>query len=152
MARVLSILFLFLVQYAQSVAEPLPANANPDNSKTVLQADEEVYFDGNVKRLVAFPNARLSSGKTLLTADRIEYDRNSTNAFAKGDVIFTNGKFRLLAEGLEVNLTTGDFNASEVKAGFYPWATESKKVKREKGIFTSEDSYFYLRERVFYRK
>ena len=147
MVRVFTFLFIFLTQYSRSVAEPLPADTNSDNSKTVLEADEEVFYDEKIKRLVAYPNARLSSGNTLLTAKRIEYDRNSTNAFAKGDVIFTNGKFRLLAEGLEMNLSTGDFNASEVKAGFYPWATESKEIRSEKGIITSKDSAFYLRER-----
>ena len=145
MVRVFTFLFIFLIRYTHSVAEPLSADAG--EPKTVLEADEEVYFDGNIMRLVAYPNARLSSGPTLLTANRIEYDRNNTNAFAKGDVIFTNGKLRLLAEGLELNLSTGDFNASEVKAGFYPWATESKEIKREKGTITSEDSFFYLRER-----
>ncbi|SVE36543.1 uncharacterized protein METZ01_LOCUS489397, partial [marine metagenome] len=147
MVRVFTFLFIFLTQYSRSGAEPLPADTNSDNSKTVLEADEEVFYDEKIKRLVAYPNARLSSGNTLLTAKRIEYDRNSTNAFAKGDVIFTNGKFRLLAEGLEMNLSTGDFNASEVKAGFYPWATESKEIRSEKGIITSKDSSFYLRER-----
>jgi hypothetical protein len=147
MLRVFPFLFISIGLHAQPAAKPLPADANAGNAKTVLEADDVVYFDGNIKRLVAYPNARLSSGKTLLTANRIEYDRNSTNAFAKGDVIFTNGKFRLLAEDMEMNLSTGDFNASEVKAGFYPWATESKEISSEKGIITSEDSFFYLRER-----
>ena len=147
MVRVFPFLFISIALHAQPAAKPLPADANAGNAKTVLEADDVVYFDGNIKRLVAYPNARLSSGKTLLTANRIEYDRNSSNAFAKGDVIFTNGKFRLLAEDMEMNLSTGDFNASEVKAGFYPWATESKQISSEKGIITSEDSFFYLRER-----
>jgi hypothetical protein len=147
MVRVFPFLFLFVAPYAQSVAEPLAEDANTSNSKTVLQADDEVFFDDKIKKLVAFPNARLSSGKTLMTANRIEYDSNSTDAFAKGNVIFTNGKFRLLANELKINLSTGDFNASGVKAGFYPWATESKEIKRENGIITSNDSFFYLRER-----
>ena len=147
MVRVFSFLFIFIAPYAQSVADPLPEDKSAGNHSTRLEADEEVFYDEKAKRLIAYPNARLSSGKTLLTADRIEYDRNVSKAFAKGDVIFTNGKFRLLSNALEINLSTGDFNASEVKAGFYPWATESKAIKREKGILTSEDSYFYLREK-----
>jgi len=147
MVRVFSFLFIFIAPYAQSVAAPLPEDKSAGNHSTRLEADKEVFYDEKAKRLIAYPNARLSSGKTLLTADRIEYDQNASKAFAKGDAIFTNGKFRLLSDALEINLNTGDFNASEVKAGFYPWATESKAIKREKGILTSEDSYFYLREK-----
>ena len=48
------------------------------NNKTTLDSDNEVYYDELSGRLVATPNARLQSGKVLLTANHIELDRNQS--------------------------------------------------------------------------
>lgn len=145
--KLVTYLFLFLAAYPPLIAEPSTSDPNADKAKTILEAEKEVYFDDKIQRLVATPNARLSSGNLLLTANRIEYDRNRTTAFARGQVTLTDGMFRLLAQDLEINLGTGDFKALEVKAGFYPWVTEGKEITRENGMITSKDSSFYLRDR-----
>ena len=141
----LTCLLLSLAAYSFLHAQSTAPTPSEVAAKTILEAEEEVFFDDKTQRLVATPNARLSSGNFLLTADRIEYDRNRTKAFASGQVTLTDGMLRLLAQDLEINLGTGDFKALEVKAGFYPWATQGKQIIRNKGLITSKDSSFYLR-------
>ena len=112
---------------------------NNATSKTILEADSEVYYDDELKRLVAEPNARLQSGDVLLTADRIEYDRNQSEALALGKVILSDGIIRLLAGKIRINLESGDFNASEVKAGIHPWALFSHEISRRNSIIKAID-------------
>ena len=57
-------------------------SSSPNANKTILESDDEVYFDQALQKLVATPNARLQSGSILLTAHRIEYDRNQSEALA----------------------------------------------------------------------
>ena len=117
---------------------------NNATSKTILEADSEVYYDDELKRLVAEPNARLQSGDVLLTADRIEYDRNQSEALALGKVILSDGIIRLLAGKIRINLESGDFNASEVKAGIHPWALFSHEISRRNSIIKAIDSSLYI--------
>ena len=102
--------------------------SSDDSNKTILEADKEVYFDDSIQKLVATPNARLKSGPILLTAERIEYDTNTSEALAIGKVILTDGNFRLLAEKTMLNMETGDFNATEVKTMLYPLAYKVQRV------------------------
>ena len=62
---------------------------------------------------------------------RIEYDQINGNVYASGKVIFSDGFIRVLAREVSINLGTGDFNASEVKSGFYPWFIHSNEIKRK---------------------
>ena len=140
-------LFLFLAAYARLTAEIQNTGPAKDQAKTILEAEEEVFFDDETQRLIAAPNARLSSGSLLLVADRIEYDSKKTEAFASGQVTLTDGTLRLLAREMEINLGTGDFKALDVKAGFYPWVTEGSEIMRENDLITSKDASFYLLDR-----
>ena len=116
-------------------------------NKTILEADNEVYFDETLQRLVAFPNARLQSRQVLLIADRIEYDRNQSEAFAQGKVILSDGEIRLLAKSLQINLMTGDFNASGIKFGLHPWAIQSEEISRQNSTIKILDSSLYFIEK-----
>ena len=122
-------------------------SSSPNANKTILESDEEVYFDQALQKLVATPNARLQSGSILLTAHRIEYDRNQSEALATGKVLLTDGTIRLLAEKTKINLITGDFNASKVKTMLYPIALKSREISRSKNIIQGIDSsLYYLNE------
>ena len=122
-------------------------SSSPNANKTILESDEEVYFDQALQKLVATPNARLQSGSILLTAHRIEYDRNQSEALATGKVLLTDGTIRLLAEKTKINLITGDFNASKVKTMLYPIASKSREISRSKNIIPGLDpSLYYLNE------
>ena len=144
-----SVIFLLLAVAASPLLWSQTPNSAPlsKQAKTILEAEKEVFFDDETQRLIATPNARLSNGSLLLTANRIEYDRNRTIAFARGDVTLTNGTLRILARELEINLSTADFKALDVKAGFYPWVTEGSEITKENNKITSKDSFFYIRDR-----
>ncbi len=113
------------------------------NDKTILDSDNEVYYDELSGRLVATPNARLQSGQVLLTANRIELDRNQSEAYANGKVILSDGEVRLLANSIKLNFKTGNFVADEVKAGIHPWAFQSKEIRRVDSIIMGIDSSLY---------
>ena len=134
-------LLTFLIRYLNGQSEDLEYNTT---TKTILEAESEVIYDQRLKRLVATPNARLVSGEILLTAERIEYDQNQSDVLAIGKVILSDGIIRLLADKIEVNLKSGDFNASEVKAGIYPWAIKSNEVYRKETIINGIDSSLYI--------
>jgi LPS-assembly protein len=134
-------LIAMMVHFSNGQSELPENNAT---SKTILEADSEVYYDDELKRLVAEPNARLQSGDVLLTADRIEYDRNQSEALALGKVILSDGIIRLLAGKIRINLESGDFNASEVKAGIHPWALFSNEISRRNSIIKAIDSSLYI--------
>ena len=130
-----------IVHYSNGQSESPENNAT---NKTILEADREVYYNDDLKRLVAEPNARLESGEVLITADRIEYDRNQSEALALGQVILSDGIIRLLADKIRINLESGDFNASEVKAGIYPWALFSHEISRRNSVIRAIDSSLYI--------
>ena len=112
--------------------------------KTILEAEGEVFYDDNIQRLIATPNAKLQSADILLTAERIEYDQINGNVYASGKVIFSDGFIRVLAREVSINLGTGDFNASEVKSGFYPWFIHSNEIKREDSKINGFESTIYF--------
>jgi lipopolysaccharide assembly outer membrane protein LptD (OstA) len=123
--------FPFFIMLWTSFAIGQNQGAEPTlNNKTTLDSDNEVYYDELSGRLVATPNARLQSGKVLLTANHIELDRNQSVAYANGKVILTDGEVRLLADSIKLNFKTGNFVADEVKAGIHPWAFQSKEISR----------------------
>ena len=135
------LLISILVQISFGQIENSPPK---DSNKTILEADNEVYFDEELQRMVAAPNARLESGPVLLLADRIEYDANQSEAFAEGKVILSDGDIRLLARRIKLNLITGDFNASEIKFGIYPWAIQSDELSRQNSTIHGLNSSLYL--------
>ncbi|MBT3668457.1 MAG: LPS-assembly protein LptD [Opitutae bacterium] len=136
-----TILIAISVHYSNGQSEKPEDNAA---NKTILEAEEEVYYDDELQRLVAEPNARLLSGNVLLTADRIEYDRNQSEALAFGKVILSDGIIRLLAHKIRINLESGDFNATKVKAGIHPWAISSQEITRSKSTINAIDSSLYV--------
>ena len=113
-------------------------------NKTILDAENEVFFDGKRGKLIATPNARLRSGDILLIAKRIELDQKQNEAVAIGNVILSDGEFRLLCENMQINLISGDFNATNVKFGIYPWAIQAEEISRTKSIVQGLESGLYF--------
>ena len=112
--------------------------------QTILDAENEVYFDGKRGKLIATPNARLRSGDILLIAKRIELNRKQNEAVAIGNVILSDGEFRLLCESMQINLISGDFNATNVKFGLYPWAIEAEEISRTNSTVQGLESGLYF--------
>ncbi len=125
-----------------------PAESVASSSKTILESDNDVYFDETIQKLVASGNARLQSGNILLTANRIEFDRNQSIATASGKVILTDGEIRLLSKDLSVSLISGDFNATDVKTMLYPLAIKAEQIVRKDFVITGIDSSLYFLDKV----
>ena len=137
--------FSFLISSLSTLASaPNEVETAENFDKTVLDAENEVFFDGKLGKLVATPNARLRSGDILLIAKRIELDQKQNEAVAIGNVILSDGEFRLLCENMQINLISGDFNATNVKFGIYPWAIQAEEISRTKSTVQGLESGLYF--------
>ena len=108
------LLILILTLLGTTYGQQDESTPSSNSQKTFLESDKEVYLDQSIQKLVATPNARLQSGPILLTADRIEYDTNTSEALATGKVILTDGTLRILAETTRINLKTGDLMSDDL--------------------------------------
>lgn len=143
--QVKTFFFLSLISFLSPLIFAEEKAENEINSgKTILDAENEVFFDDQLGKLVATPNARLRSGKILLIAERIEYDHNQSQALATGNIILSDGEFRLLSESIQINLISGDFNATNVKFGIYPWAIQAEEISRTDSTVQGLDASLYF--------
>ncbi len=69
----------------------------------VLESDE-LNYDRQLDRYVAFGNVRLSNAGKTLTADEIHYDHKNQRASARGNVVLTIGNDMLSGSYLEIDL------------------------------------------------
>ncbi|MFL2928262.1 MAG: hypothetical protein ACJZ72_06725 [Opitutales bacterium] len=137
--------FSFLISSLSTLAStPNEVKTAENLNKTILDAENEVFFDGKRGKLIATPNARLRSGDILLIAKRIELDQKQNEAVAIGNVILSDGEFRLLCENMQINLISGDFNATNVKFGIYPWAIQAEEISRTKSTVQGLESGLYF--------
>jgi lipopolysaccharide assembly outer membrane protein LptD (OstA) len=60
-----------------------------------------VVIDTNTGDLVASENAQLTYGDWLVSADEIRLNRQTNRAIATGNVVFTRGDIRLVADLLD---------------------------------------------------
>lgn len=72
-------------------------------------------------------------GPLLLTADEFHYRQQSDTLTAIGNVVFTRGDGRLLADWLEYNRTDGSFHAKNLRLGRYPYYIEGESAEGSKG-------------------
>ena len=137
--------FSFLISSLSTLASTQNDVKTAENlNKTILDAENEVFFDGKRAKLIATPNARLRSGDILLIAKRIELDQKQNVAVAIGNVILSDGEFRLLCESMQINLISGDFNATNVKFGIYPWAIQAEEISRTNSTVQGLESGLYF--------
>jgi len=74
--------------------------------------------------IVAKGNARVAGENLLLKADEIRYNQQTTTATATGNVAFTRGDARLLADRLVYSQRDGSFRAENIRLGSYPYFAE----------------------------
>lgn len=102
-------------------AEP----AAPPPGRPVLEADKfEADTAGNV--LVFTGNARLRDDNALLLADEIRYEQDTGRTTAIGQVVFTRGAMRLLADRIVYQRSDGSFTAEQVRLGQHPYFAEGE--------------------------
>lgn len=74
--------------------------------------------DGN--EVIIAGGAELMFGEARLTADELRYDKSTGTATAKGQVTFTRGTRRLLADALVYRVADGSYSAENLRFGDYP--------------------------------
>jgi len=113
---------------------------------TLLDCDLPIIYSDNNQTLVARGNARIVNRDILLQADTLSWDRTTDHVEAKGKVILNYRDFRLLADWLEVDLQTGEYWATEARAGSSQFAMDAKKLRRANSQLYAEDVLFYRGE------
>ena len=79
------------------IASSLPAQE--DTFEATLSTP--FTFDSNTGELIANVNAQLTYGDWLLSADEIRLNQKTSRAIATGNVVFTRGDIRLVADKLD---------------------------------------------------
>ena len=111
---------------------PVLGNLSNTLSDYSLEYNHIVYLDGN-KTIKVSGNARLYSDSLLLTAENIKWNRGFNQIEAWGAVTLTSNDLRILADELNFNTKTGDFNASNVRSGIGPIVFDSSSLAGKNG-------------------
>ena len=119
----LNLLYLFLA------AEPNDANSS--TGEPSFEADDFYYSEDN-QSVKAIGNAVFSTSNLMLMADEILWDYNKSIIVAQGEVIMSSLEIRILAQKIHLDLTNGNFEATELKTGFHPWVLEADKLRELK--------------------
>lgn len=98
-------------------AQPAPVS-QPD-----LQSNLLTYEDVTGVAVLK-GDVRLKDEGLLLTAEEVRYDGKSDVATAIGNIAFTRGPVRLLADKLVYNRRDGSFTAESIRLGSYPYFIE----------------------------
>lgn len=125
----LAILFLALGR--------LPAQVTPLSPVVNAGASN---FDMATGEFVLTGNPSILYGPTLLTADELRYNQNTSVVTANGNLIITSGAERILAQGGTYNLTTGVFTLTGVRAGEPPFYLQAATATGTRARMTLGDA------------
>ncbi len=114
-----------------------------ESNGTILDCDLPIIYSDNNQTLVARGNARIVNRDILLQADSLNWNRTTDHVEAKGKVILNYKDFRLLADWLEVDLRSGEYWATDARAGSSQFAMDAKKLRRANSQLYAEDAIFY---------
>ena len=104
----------------------LHGETNESVQGVVLEAVDPLEYEDQI--VTASKNAVLTAEGIILNADRIIWDRNASLVRADGSVSLGVVGYRLLAESLILDLTSGTFTAEKVKTGMFPWVIEADQM------------------------
>ncbi len=96
-----------------SIASSLPAQE--DTFEATLSTP--FTFDSNTGELIANVNAQLTYGDWLLSADEIRLNQKTSRAIATGNVVFTRGDIRLVADKLDYRLAEHQARIDNFRVG-----------------------------------
>lgn len=112
-------LVLLLALGATALLRAQPAPVPPPDLSSDLQT-----LDTATGLAVLKGNVRLKDEGILLTAEEVRFDTKSQVATAVGNIAFTRGPVRLLADRLVYNRRDGSFTAENIRLGSYPYFIE----------------------------
>jgi len=117
-----------------------------DGNGTILDCDMPIIYSDNNQTVVARGNARIVNREILLQADSLSWDRTTDHVEAMVNVVLNYKDFRLLAEWLEVDLRSGEYWATNARAGSPQFVMDAKKLRRASSQLYAEDALFYTSE------
>lgn len=106
------LLTFFLGAIAAAAQSPAPQRFQATARVTEISFAGETVWRGD---------ARLRDGEALLTADEIRGNERTGVVSAAGNVVFTRGPLRLLADKLVYHRDDGSFSAENVRVGSFPF-------------------------------
>ena len=103
-------------------------------------------YDDTTKEAVVTGDARLAYGDAVLTADEIRFNSTKQTAGARGHIVITSGKRRLVADEGTYNTATGIITARNLRIGQFPIYVTGETVE---GTF---DELVFTNATVFFRE
>ena len=107
-------------------------------------------FTSTATETILQGHARYRDGPALFTADEIRIDRATDTIEARGQVIFTRGRERLLADTLVYHRGTRTFHATRIRLGRPPFFVSGESadgsVQRDTGMDGEPSNHLGRRE------
>jgi LPS-assembly protein len=130
----------------------LPAWADAATPSTTVPdvTGRETIYDANTRTLLLRGDARLVYGDIVLTADEIEYRRESNDVAARGNFILTNAGRRLVAESGSYDLDTGLLHVRNLRVGEFPIYVHGESVEGTLDELTFTNATIFFREDASY--
>lgn len=146
--RVISLLLLSVAHTAMSAAQAAAAGATAAALPDVT--GRETIYDDRTRTLRLIGDARLVYGDIILTADEIEYRRDSNDVTARGRFIVTNDGRRLVAESGTYDLNTGMLRVQNLRVGEFPIYLHGESVEGTLDELTFSNATIFFREEASY--
>ncbi len=102
-----------------------------------------VTFDTNTGDLVATENASLTYGDWLVSADEIRLNRQTNRALAIGNVVFTRGDIRLVADSLDYRLQEQQARIENFRVGNGKYFVSGSLLEGNPDDFRFRDIIFH---------
>jgi len=112
----------------------------------VLECDGPIFVNDENKMLTANDGASLRGNDFLLLAEKITWIRSKGEAMASGDVCFTKGDTRILADRVHLLTQNGDYIAWNVTGGSPTKVFIAETMERNASIETFSNARFYISE------
>lgn len=118
-------------------------NAFSQQSSVDASLSTPASFDMKTGELVATVNAQLTYGNWLLTADEIRLNQKAGRALAKGNVVFTRGDIRLVADSLYYQIEENTALIENFRVGNGKYYVSGSSLKGNPDDFRFQDINFH---------
>ena len=131
-------------------AQPAPAAPALHPAAAPEGTGQKFYYDDKTKESVFAGNARLNYGDLILTAEEIRYNTTTNLAAAKGHLVLTTGRRRLIADHGTYNLATKSLHVVNLRLGEFPVYISGETVDGTIDEMTITNATVFFRENASY--
>lgn len=120
------------------------ARAQPAIPAQLQISGDNTAYDDATQEWVLTGNARVVNADTIVTADKLRYNRDTTVVTASGRFVLTRGRRRLVADEGTYNLTTREINVRNLRVGEFPIYVSGDTVTGtlDELVFTNATVFF----------